>query len=133
MIMRTRLLVLALAIFNGGAWAADWTLIRDDAEAGERTYVDKNSLVPVGTLERMWTLINYKRPKGVADREHLSEKARVEYDCKRRESRKIEFGWYSRHDGEGELVYRNADLGTFLPVIPNSAAETAWKIACEKK
>jgi hypothetical protein len=131
--MRTRFLVLALAIFYCNAWAADWTLIRDDGKPGEKTYIDKNSLVRTGTLARIWMLVNYERPKGVADRKHLSEKALVEYDCKRRESRKIEFSWYSRHDGEGERVYKDPDLGTFLPAIPNSVAETAWKMACEEK
>jgi hypothetical protein len=133
MTMRAGFLVLTLAIFSGGAWATDWTLLRDDAKTGEKTYVDKSSIAPMGTLARMWILINYKRPKGVAGRKHLSEKALVEYDCKRHESRKIEFSWYSRHDGEGELVYKYADLGTFLPAIPNSAAENAGRIACEKK
>jgi hypothetical protein len=131
--MRTRFLVLALAIFYCNAWAADWTLIRHDRKPSEKTYIDKNSLVRTGTMARMWTLVNYERPKGVAGRKHLSEKALVEYDCKRHESRKIEFSWYSRHDGEGELVYKYADLGTFLPAIPNSAAENAGRIACEKK
>jgi hypothetical protein len=131
--MRTRFLVLALAIFCGGAWAADWTLIRDDKEPGEKTYVDKSTLGRTGSLARMWTLTNYHRPKGVAGRKHLSEKALVEYDCKTREFRKIEFGWYSRHDGEGELVYKDPDPGTMLPVIPNSTEEAAWRIACEQK
>jgi hypothetical protein len=131
--MRAGFLVLTLAIFSGGAWAADWTLIRDDTKTGEKTYVDKGSLATMGTLARMWSLINYQRPKGVAGRKHLSEKALIEYDCKTRESRKIEFSWYSRHDGEGELVYKDPDFGTMLPVIANSAEEAAWKIACEQK
>jgi hypothetical protein len=131
--MRIRFLVLALAISYCNAWAADWTLIRDDRKPGEKTYIDKNSLVRTGTLARMWMLVNYERPKGIADRKRLSEKTLVEYDCKRRESRKIEFSWYSGQDGEGELVYKDPDLGTFLPAIPNSVAETAWKMACEEK
>jgi hypothetical protein len=131
--MRAGFLVLTLAIFSGGASAADWTLIRDDTKTGEKTYVDKSIVVRTGSLARMWSLTNYQRPKGVAGRKHLSEKTLVEYDCKTRESRKIEFSWYSRHDGEGELVYKNPDFGTMLPVIPNSAADTAWKIACENK
>ncbi|WON73859.1 surface-adhesin E family protein [Nitrosospira sp. Is2] len=131
--MRTGILVLAMAIFSGSAWSAEWTLVKDNAKSGEKTYIDKSNVVRIGPLAQMSSLTNYQRPKGVAGRKHLSEKALVEFDCENREFRKLEFYWYSLHDGEGELIYSYKDLGTKLPVAPKSADEAAWKIACEKK
>jgi hypothetical protein len=131
--MRAVVLVLALAIFNSGAWASEWTLVRGNTEPGEKTYIDKSSLARKGTLAKMWSLVNHERPKAVAGREHLSEKSLVQYDCKTGQSRKMEFHWYSRHDGEGELIYSDRDPGTMLPMIPGSAGESAWKIACESE
>lgn len=132
-IMRTRVLVLTLAIFVGGAWAGEWTLVKDNAKSGEKTYLDKSNIARIGPLAQIWSLTNYQRPSGVGGRKHMSEKALVEFDCETREFRKLAFNWYSLHDGEGEQVYSYRDLGTKLPVVPNSVEEAAWKIACEKK
>ena len=131
--MRAGLFVLALAIFSGGAWATEWTLIRDDAKSGEKAYIDKSKVIRRGSLAAMWLLTNYERPKGVARKNHMSEKALVEYDCQNHESRKLEFTWHSLHDGEGELIYSYKDLGVKLPIAPKSAEEAGWKIACAQK
>jgi hypothetical protein len=131
--MRTRFLVLTLAFFVGGAWAGEWTLIKENAKSGEKTYLDKSNVARMGPLAQIWSLTNYQRPSGVARKKHMSEKALVEYDCETRESRKLGFNWYSLHDGEGELVYSYRDLGNKLPVVRNSADEAAWQFACEKK
>ena len=74
MIMRTGILVLAMAIFSGSAWSAEWILIKDDAKSGEKTYIDKNTLGRAETLAIMWSLVNHQKPKGVARRAHLSDK-----------------------------------------------------------
>ena len=132
-IMRTRFLVLALAIFYGGAWAAEWTLIKDNAKSGEKTYIDKSSIERTGSLAKISSLTNYQRPSGVGGRKHMSEKALVEYDCETHEFRKLGFNWYSGHDGEGEQIYSYRDLGTKQPIVSNSAEEVVWKIVCEKK
>ena len=131
--MRARFLFLTLAIFVGAAWAGEWTLIKDNAKSGEKTYLDKSNVQRIGPLTRIWSLTNYERPSGVAGRKHMSEKALVEFDCETGELRKLAFNWYSLHDGEGEQVYSYSDLGTKLPVAPNSAEEAAWKMACGKK
>jgi hypothetical protein len=131
--MRAGLFVLALAIFSGGAWAADWTLIWDDTKHGVKTYVDKSDIARIGPLVQIWSLTNYQRPAGVGGRKHMSEKALVEYDCETHEFRKLGFHWYSLHDGEGELIYSYKDLGRKLPIAPKSAEEIGVKIACAKK
>ena len=80
-IVRTAVLILAGVLFSGSAWATEWTLIRDDAKSGEKAYIDKSRVIRRGSLAAMWLLTNYERPKGVARKAHLSEKALVEYDC----------------------------------------------------
>ena len=131
--MRTGILVLAMAIFSGSAWSAEWKLIKDDAKAGEKTYIDENTLGRAETLAIMWSLVNHQKPQGVGRRAHLSEKSLIQYDCKTGQSRRVEIHWYSRHDAEGEQVYSQKEPESMLPPRPDSAREVAWKIACEKK
>ena len=131
--MRTGVLILAGVLFSGSAWATEWTLIRDDAKSGEKAYIDKSRVMRRGSLAAMWLLTNYERPKGVARKAHLSEKALVEYDCQNHESRKLEFTWHSLHNGEGDLIYTYKDLGNKLAIASDSAEEAGWKIACEQK
>jgi hypothetical protein len=131
MMMRTSILILAMAIFSGSAWSAEWILIKDDAKSGEKTYIDKNTLGRAETLAIMWSLINHQKPKGVAGRAHLSEKSLIQYDCKNHQSRRLEFQWYSSHDAEGESIYSQKEPESMLTVKPGSGREVAWKIACE--
>lgn len=131
--MRSILLFIAFMFFSSSASAARWEIIGDDIEQGVKTFIDINSVSKRGTLVKMWSVVDYESPRIIDGKEQLSTKSLDEYDCKNGQYRTLAFYWYSRHRGEGELVYSEIDPGPTLPIVPGSVGEKAWKKACGKE
>lgn len=131
--MQAAILFFTFAIFSGSAFAAEWRLIGDDIEQGVKTFIDKSAISKKGTAVTLWSAIDYESPRSVDGKEQLSTKSLDEYDCQNRQYRTLAFYWYSRHRGEGDLVYSETAPGVMMPIIPGSVGEIAWKIACGKE
>lgn len=138
--MKHIILFLTFAIFSGSA-AAQWTLLVSDtvrtqgvdAGRGMKTSVNKENISKDGDRATMWTLTDYESPVLVGGKKHFSSKSLDEYDCQNEQYRTLALYWYSRHKGEGDLVYSDLHPSSMQPIIPNSIVQAAWKIACGKK
>lgn len=126
-------------IFNGSA-AAGWTQIGDevvkelgvDTGRGTKTFVLKDGIDKIGDRSIMWTLRDYENPAKVGRKNHYSSRSLEEYDCKEMQYKTLSYYWYSKHNGEGDVVYADISHGDMQPIIPNSLVHDAWKIACGK-
>lgn len=130
--MKRFVLFSMFAIFSSSA-VAEWALVGDDIEQGVKTFVNKNNISKHGNMAKMWSAVDYESPRSADGKEQRSTISLDEYDCQNEQYRTLAFYWYSRHRGEGELVYSETIPGKMLPVVPNSVGETAWKIACGKE
>lgn len=137
--MKRIILFFMFAIFSSSV-AAEWTQLTSDTVRtegvdvgrGVKTFIDKKHIVKNGDRATMWTLIDYESPVLVRGKKQFSSKSLDEYDCQNMEYRTLAFYWHSRQKGEGEVVYSEQHPGNMQPIIPNSAVERAWKIACGK-
>lgn len=133
------ILFLMVAVFSGGA-AAEWTQIGDDTAKtvgvdtgrGIKTFILKKSIDKVGDRSIMWMLRDYESPVKVNGKKQFSSKSLEEYDCKNMEYKTLSFYWYSKHQAKGTVVYAETLHGNTQPIIPNSIAHVAWKLACGK-
>ena len=137
--MKRIILFFIAAIFSGSVLAG-WTQIGDfaaktggvDTGRGTKTFVDKEGIDKNGDMAVMWILRDYENPLKVGKTRQLSSKSLEEYDCKNMGHKTLSFYWYSRHQAKGTVVYSETDYGQMQPIIPNSLAHDAWKIACGK-
>jgi hypothetical protein len=133
------ILFFMVAIFSGSA-AAGWTQIGDevvkqvgiDTGRGVKTFVRDDIIDKNGTRVVMWTLRDYESPVKVRGKKQFSSKSLEEYDCKDMQYKTLSFYWYSKQQGKGSIVYSENTPGNMQPIIPNSLAHVAWKIACGK-
>jgi hypothetical protein len=129
--MKRIVLFFMFTIFSGSA-VAEWILVGNDIEEGVRTYINKTNISKNVNKAKMWSVVDYESARYVDGKDQLSTKSLDEYDCQNGQYRTLAFYWYSRHKGEGELVYSETDPGRMLPIIPGSVGEIAWKAACDR-
>lgn len=138
--MNRIILFFIAAIFSGSAFAS-WTQIGDDigktvgvdTGRGVKTFVMTGGIDKVGEDRAiMWTLRDYESPVMVGKKRHFSSKSLEEYDCKNIQYKTLAFYWYSKHKGKGDIVYSELAHSNAQPIIPNSIAHAAWKMACGK-
>lgn len=137
--MKRLYLFLISVIFSSSA-IAGWTQIGDetaktvgiDTGRGVKTFVNKDDIDKSGNYVVMWTLRDYESPVKVNGKKQFSSKSLEEYNCKDMEYKTLSFYWYAKHQASGAVVYSETFHGDMQPIIPNSIAHTAWKIACGK-
>ncbi len=133
-------IVFFMAVIFSGSAAAGWTQIGDevvkelgvDTGRGTKTFVLKDGIDKIGDRSIMWTLRDYENPAKVGRKNHYSSRSLEEYDCKEMQYKTLSYYWYSKHNGEGDVVYADISHGDMQPIIPNSLVHDAWKIACGK-
>ena len=130
--MRKVILMLLLAVVSSSAMA-EWVA----AGSGESsiTYADPATISKAGNIVKMWWLDDFKKADTAANgKAYMSMKGQDEFDCKREQSRQLNFSFYAEHMGAGEMVYNETlKHPKWYPVSPGSAGDTLWKIACGKK
>ena len=138
--MKRSVLFIIFTIFSGSA-VADWTLLSSDtvrtegvdAGRGVKTFINKKSISKSGDRATMYSLSDYESPVSFGGKEHLSSKSLDEYDCKNNEYRTLAFYWFSRHKGQGDVIYAEITTpGKMQPVVSGSIVEKQWKTACGK-
>lgn len=137
--MNRLLLFFSAVIFSSSA-IAEWTQIGDDVAKtvgvdtgrGVKTFVRADITGKHGTRVTMWTIRDYESPVTVENKKHFSSMSLEEYDCKDMRYKTLTFYWYSKHQAKGDVVYSENSEGDIQPIIPDSIAHAAWKIACGK-
>jgi hypothetical protein len=124
--MHRAFLAILLAVVSSTS-SADW-IMTSESEAGT-TYVDPATLRKAGVKATMWELTDYKI---VPDRvnPYQSVKRHYEFDCEEMALRTLSISTYSGKMGNGEIVLAISDPAKWFQVVPGSAGEIMWAIAC---
>ena len=139
--MRKTLLIL-LAVVSSHSMA-EWVEVTTHAEG--YTYADPSTIIRDENRAKMWTLVDYEKPKIIAPhlKPVMSMKSQIEYDCNENLSRMISTFTYPKNMGIGEAEdLSKAGLRGFessqkwIKIPPNTigpGGAAFWKFACEKR
>ena len=128
-----RLLLITFLLLSSGPAYAEWVKVGDSDEAGKTVYVDPTTIRRNSNLVKMWQFYDYKNVQTVGGVRFLTAKEQWEFDCAEERSRVLALKQFSGNMGSGTVVYTNSQVGKWLPVMPGSMGQTAWKVACGKK
>jgi len=111
---------------------ADWQeLSRNEQYA---TYIDPTTIRSTGTLVKVWTLYDDKKPQVVSNgKQAYSTKMQVEFDCAADQVRVLFIVWNSLGMGEGETLQTSKPAPEWQPFPPNTLFSSQAKIACSVK
>jgi hypothetical protein len=135
-----RLILFFIAVIFSSSVMAEWTQIGDetaktvgiDTGRGVKTFVRADIAGKHGARVTMWTIRDYESPVKVGNKKHFSSMSLEEYDCKDMQYKTLTLYWYSKHQAKGDIVYSDDSHNDMQPIIPDSIAHAAWKLACSK-
>ncbi|MFI3180216.1 MAG: hypothetical protein QX193_02000 [Methylococcales bacterium] len=133
--MMKNILMMLMLLVSTNVFAVDWIQVSTDIENTDY-YADTESIRRDGNKVRLWSLVNYKSGKVLADNKtrYLSKLNRDEYDCFEGTSRTIDVYWYSEKMGKGDVVLSIPNLTKpAISLPPGSVGETILKAVCAKK
>ncbi len=115
---------------NTAVAAAEWTEVAVGVDSAV-VYADSATIIRSGNKVKMWSLGNFPLERIHAEKEYLSMKFWVEYDCKNNQLRQLSITAFSKNMGAGDIVYAEGEhLGAWSSVQPESINETLWIMAC---
>ena len=112
---------------------AEWKWAVEDAGIGIIVYVDPASINKTGDMAKMSSLIDFYAAQGKTGPKFSSQKEQGEYDCKEKKSRTLTFSRASKKMAAGEIVFSDNTPSKWIPVVPGSAGEILWELACGKQ
>lgn len=128
--MREAVSMLLLALVCSNA-SAEWVLVANTERASH--YFDPNIVRGNSGMVRIWDLTAVKTAiEEIPGKSIWSSKTQREYDCKEERTRILYGSLHTGKMGEGETVNTDPEPKGWVQVIPGSATETMWKIACGK-
>ena len=116
-----------LAILSSSAMA-EWLLV--GVNEATILYCDPTTIRKAGDRVRMLSLFDLKTARNLDGKPYMSMQMQKEFDCKESQSRTLSVKAYSGNMGKGEVVSNKSSPGEWSPVLPGSAQETEWKVAC---
>jgi hypothetical protein len=126
--MKNYILLILLMLFFTEA-QAQWQKIGESV--AETAYVSEVEPHGADTV-RMWGLFNLKTSRVFGDMQYLSMLVQREYHCKKKTSGIIYMKAFSKGMGAGEMIYSNNARSTQAAILPDSAEEALWRLACEQ-
>ena len=125
--MKRLLLILILTVMSGSA-IAEW------AEAGRSkdfiVYYDPATIRKSGSKVIIWSLHDYKTARGQV--EYRSVTLESEYDCIKKQSRRLFLSFYQKNMGTGTTIRKDIEPRSWLPISTGTIKESMWKISCRK-
>lgn len=125
--MRAVFLWMLLALASHGA-TAEWMKVYSSGM--QTTYANPDAIEVDGNKIKVWQISDYKRANKHGSKPYWSLKSQTEYDCKRAQSRILNYSLLSGKMGEGEMVYSDSAVNEWRPVAAGSTGEKSWKAAC---
>jgi hypothetical protein len=132
MYMKKTLFAIALTLFSTGAMAKWMTVGKSEGATGFTVYADKASVKKTGNMSKMWSMFDFNSTMESKDFRYLSYRQLVEYECKEKKNRVMEYSLHSKHMGNGGAIYKNMVPGKWEMTAPKSVAENLLEIACKK-
>jgi len=108
---------------------AQW--VRVDTAAPATFYVDPQSAQKVGSLVKIWELVDYHEPQVFAGQPFRSTRVLREFDCQGREMRTLAFTIFTGAMAAGSIVHSHrVEQPSWELVEPYSVGESSYKLAC---
>lgn len=108
-----------------------WTPFHESSDSS--IYLDLSRIKRVGSLARLWVLINYFQDQTVEGVTYRSIVKLTEYDCKEEKSRDLTWTAYKRSAGLGDDVVTADSVGEWSYGRPGSIRDVESQIACSSK
>ena len=129
-----RILFVLLMMTCSVAWA-EWERI--GKTRNYVSYVDKATIRKKDKFIQMWDMSNlFEASVSASGERYKSEKSLQRYDCKNETQGWVYLAHFSEEYGEGRVVgsamQQNNEIRD-LPIMPGSASELLWKIACGRE
>jgi hypothetical protein len=93
-------------------------------------YADRANARRDGSVVRVTSVSDVKRPITVKEGVVHSVVAVEEYDCRQRQLKVLSLVFHAAPKGEGKVVMRGGPPGEWGPVTKGSLAETKWQVVC---
>ena len=126
----TSSLILCILALAANAAHADFEPFAKDQD-GQQLFVDKSSIVRDGRLTRIWTGLNYARPRNIDGTIARSSKVQVELDCQGGRIHFVHTVYYPELDAQGRVILSEPTLDPWSPIIPGSVGDTTRKLLCK--
>ena len=125
--MKRLLLVLILTVISNSA-IAKWV----EAGRGEDSiiYYDPATIRKSGSKVIIWSLHDYKTGRGQI--EYTSVTLESEYDCIKKQSRRLFISFYQKNMGSGTTIRKDTEPRNWMPITTGTIKEAMWTIACQK-
>jgi len=123
-------LSLVTSISSASATEQRWTVL--DTGEGQSLYIDGSTISRSGTLLKLWTLMDFTDVQIESGDSYLSSIGQWEYNCLNRTSRQVFHAIYSGSMGRGKPVWSGGLKKAFQPIIPGTAGELVYLVACPK-
>jgi len=125
--MKRLLFVLMLAAISNSA-IAKWV----EAGRGKDSiiYYDPATIRKSGSKVIIWSLHDYKTPRGQI--EYTSVTLESEYDCIKKQSRRLFISFYQKNMGSGTTIRKDIEPRNWMPITMGTIKEAMWTIACQK-
>jgi hypothetical protein len=108
---------------------AQW--VKVDSADPATFYVDPKSAQKVGSLVKMWELVDYHQSQVFAGQAFRSTRVLREFDCKAREMRTLAFTIFTKPMAGGAIVHSHrVEEPSWNLVEPYSVGESAYQMAC---
>lgn len=135
MMTKCLLLIIALVelIFFSSYASAGWQKIGENIEQGITIYSDFKSIKGGPLYVQLTTLYDFMTVNKEFGYSHLSEVEHNEYDCKLKKVRLIDFAWYSKPSGKGEVVWSGRHAQPWANIPAGSVHMTNWNVVCKMR
>ncbi len=124
-----------LGVFGCHPTMGGWELVGTDGES--EIYADRATIRKKGNFVEMWRMSSYLEAKVQSSGEmYKSVKTLDRYDCKDETVGSFSIVQYSEEYGKGDIIFSGTIKKNEInnePIVPGSAGEKLWKIACRRK
>ena len=123
-----KLLLVLMLIFMSGDAAAEW--VEGGRSKDLIVYYDPTTIRKSGSKVIIWSLHDYKTARGQV--EYRSVTLESEYDCIKKQSRRLFLSFYQKNMGAGTTIRKDINSRNWLPIATGTIKESIWKNACLK-
>ena len=125
--MRTKKLLLALAIFVSSSVWAEWVV--HGAHDVATFYFDPDTIRKDENIRRVWQLQDLKQRGRNGE---MSRRHRVEYDCKNERSKNLQASIHSEPMAGGQIIFSFDADDIWKDIPPNTSSASMLRIVCSK-
>ena len=127
--MRKAIFMLYLAVVSGSAWA-EWVEV--GVSDTQTVYADPATIRKKGSMAKMWTLYDNKRPEVHENKPYMSLLVQEEYDCDDEQTRPLSMTFSPENMAKDRPISSGSVRGQWTPIAPRTMGEALWKFACGK-